>query len=86
MSYIRCLSNPEGLYIWGDVDGNTYVSKGADPLLSIPNGLWKKFLKKWHRHYENDVELEGLKIREILPSDRGEHAKSKRRWPNQFNV
>ncbi len=26
MSYTRCMSNPESLYVWGDIYGHTYFS------------------------------------------------------------
>lgn len=34
MSYIRCLSNPEGLYIWGQSDGRVGISHKVEPPLS----------------------------------------------------
>jgi hypothetical protein len=39
MSYIRCLSNPEGLYIYGDSRGRVHISHGVAPPLSSP---WRK--------------------------------------------
>ena len=34
MSYIRCLSNPEGLYIWSDVDGTVKIAHTVKAPLS----------------------------------------------------
>jgi hypothetical protein len=34
MSYIRSLSNPEGLYIWHDVDGTVHILHSVPPPLS----------------------------------------------------
>lgn len=34
MSYIRCLSNPEGLYIWGQSDGAVVITHSVQPPLS----------------------------------------------------
>ena len=52
MSYIRSTSNPEKLYVWGDVDGYTYFALGC--ILKaiywqrkIPNDVWEKFLEWW---------------------------------------
>jgi len=42
MSYIRCLSNPEGLYIWAQSDGRTCITHNVRaPLSSVekPKGL-----------------------------------------------
>jgi len=76
MSYIRCTSNPEGLYVWNDVDGNVYWSaspqkKGVPTkddnavLYSMPRkvfrGLMKKFLLcPWPEKYS----FQGAEIRE----------------------
>lgn len=53
MSYIRCLSNPERLYIWGDVDGHVHVTwidsqdahQHARVKQSHWDGLFRKLLK-----------------------------------------
>ncbi len=48
MSYIRCLSNPEGLYIWGD-GKNINIAKDGDDLKYIPQRTFDGLLKKYHR-------------------------------------
>ena len=64
MSYIRCLSNPEGLYIWGDVSGDAVITGGPDmepgipdPELwrTMPNELWDKLLEAWVIGWYEDV-------------------------------
>lgn len=57
MSYIRCLTNPEGLYIWGDVSGDAIISTrigspSGEPILRhMPNELWEKLLRTWKDSY-----------------------------------
>jgi len=52
MSYIRSISNPEGLYIWGGTQG-IEISVGSDPLLTIPRHIFRGVLKRWYRYGEN---------------------------------
>jgi hypothetical protein len=57
MSYIRCLSNPERLYIWGDRDGRVTFSHGVKPPLAlssrdsngfqVPESAFKEVCRKW---------------------------------------
>lgn len=52
MAYIRCLSNPEGLYVWGDIDGNTYFcwNDTDHHMVGVPSEEVDKFfleLYKW---------------------------------------
>lgn len=46
MSYIRCTSNPEGLYSWSDIDGNVYFSID-DKLIDIKTPLFNNFFKQF---------------------------------------
>ena len=48
MSYIRCLSNPEGLYIWGD-GKYINIAKGGEDLKYIPQLTFDGLLRKYHR-------------------------------------
>jgi len=66
MSYIRCLSNPEGLYIWPDISGDVMIAGGPDVApgitepeqwRSMPNELWDKLLETWVRSWYEDVAI-----------------------------
>jgi hypothetical protein len=59
MSLIRCLSNPEALYIWGDADGFYSLvhcvkpplaskwPKDCTPMIRIPVGVFEKACLEW---------------------------------------
>ncbi len=56
MSYIRSLSNPEGLYIfasWNDV----FITVGHDEAMTMPVELWNKLLSTWVKNWYDDVAL-----------------------------
>lgn len=55
MSYIRCLSNPEALYIWGDGDGKVSISVAAEPILRMPTLTFHGLLRKFQ---ENDIDAD----------------------------
>lgn len=60
MSYIRCLSNPEGLYIWGDISGDVIITVAGDEFevhRQIPIELWDKLLETWTGNWYDDVAL-----------------------------
>ena len=66
MSYIRCISNPEGLYIWADVSGDAIIAGGTDVEPGVPepegwrrmpNELWDKLLETWVKNWYADVAL-----------------------------
>ena len=59
MSYIRCLSNPERLYIWYDVDGSIYISAKKDRVLKMPPKVFHTLLARWWRNGWEDVKFEG---------------------------
>ena len=48
MSYIRCLSNPERLYIWGDVDGTCHIVFKANHY-RVNQMDWDKLLRTYNR-------------------------------------
>ena len=79
MSYIRCLSNPEGLYIWEDEDEICICQPGIDDLKTVPIRTWNKVFRQFDRSgfnrslYLGDVvEYDGFRIQEIT-SEEGEH-------------
>lgn len=74
MSYIRCLSNPEALYIYGDCSGYVNISHGVKPPLSsgrdfrIPDRDFHRVGKKWADwcDEERGIKSGHLKVQEIL--------------------
>jgi len=74
VSFIRSTSNPEGLYIWHDIDGYVDVSFGgvAPPLASkqrsarIPSKTFFKAVSRWDKNYGADekVSVGGFTIEE----------------------
>lgn len=75
MAYIRCLSNPESLYVWGDVDGNTYISWndkcGVAQMYGIPSKDFDECfrrLKVWEKEnalWEKSFKYAGIEIAEV---------------------
>jgi hypothetical protein len=77
VSYIRCLSNPEALYIWGDVEGFANICHNVKPplarpsedgnpsLFKIPTKTFEAVALKWAREFEEDVEIDGFRVREV---------------------
>ncbi|MCK4784692.1 MAG: hypothetical protein KAV87_13150 [Desulfobacteraceae bacterium] len=57
MSYIRAGSNPEGLYIWGDVSGDAIIAQGQGPWRTMPNEIWDALLEAWAINCYEDVAL-----------------------------
>jgi hypothetical protein len=65
MSYIRGLSNPEGLYIWGDEEKVT-VTKGSETIGYIPIPIFNGLIRKYIRGYCEDCKYKGAEIKEVL--------------------
>jgi hypothetical protein len=80
MSYIRCISNPEGLYIWHDFDGDVKITwsnvkpplsynvkdkKWPIPMMSVPVRVFQSACKKWDEHPYNAVNVKGFTVEEI---------------------
>lgn len=57
MSYIRCLNNPEGLYIWWDVSQQIAIVEGASPIKWAPLKEFHALCRKFHKHH-NDVDID----------------------------
>jgi hypothetical protein len=64
MSYIRCLSNPEGLYVWLDVNGMIAISVGTRKVRYVPFKSFVKFCKKWVKHWDYELEYKGFRTNE----------------------
>jgi hypothetical protein len=81
MSYIRCTSNPENLYVWGDIDGHVYWSvvsrESNNILIRIPqeifDGLMNKVAQRGGyvgiRQNEDDIEYRGAKLYEFMSGE-----------------
>lgn len=55
MSYIRCTSNPDSLYVWDDIDGNTYFSLGPDDPYSMPCEAFQDMMRMWDEYWGEAV-------------------------------
>jgi hypothetical protein len=71
LSYIRCLSNPEGLYAYGSGDNQvwihideTYSSKGHQGTMSIPQDLLTAAIRAFDEEYDQPIEVGGIRIHE----------------------
>jgi hypothetical protein len=77
MSFIRCLSNPEGMYIWDDVDGKVHVS-GNDPggeprTILVPRRDFYGVCRKWSdgKLDKNDVAHSGkIAVQDFVAIDK----------------
>lgn len=72
MSYIRCLSNPEGLYAYGSGDNQVwthideaYSSKGHQGTMTLPEDKLTAAIRAFHKTYDQPVEVGGIKIAEV---------------------
>lgn len=64
MSYIRSLSNPEQLYIWGD-ENTVYITKGPVSIGTIPTNIFEGLIKKYIRGYQEDCTYKKATIEEV---------------------
>jgi len=63
MSYIRCTSNPENLYVWHDIDGNVYWSTGGD-MNPMPADIFEGLMRYTYSQYEDYQQPGGLYFKE----------------------
>lgn len=95
MSYIRGLSNPEGLYIWGEGDGTVYICHNLiSPFsssrhehgeqLQVPRALFEEVCCRWaERRFTNRGSAEDG-IRRSGLSVREESTKRDLNWKIRF--
>ena len=67
MSFIRCLSNPEAMYIWHDVDETVHITHSVKPPLAskgdefcVPTRLWYglwRVVERNHGLYLNEGDV-----------------------------
>lgn len=69
MSYIRSGSNPEKLYIWGDVE-NATIAEGNKDTWNIPLNIFNGLIRKFHRRFhEYPCQYKGAQVDEIWVYD-----------------
>jgi len=66
MSYIRYLSNPEGLYIWGDGKNVNFTLASEKEILTMPQKTFDKLIKKYIKSYGDDISYRGASIKEVF--------------------
>jgi hypothetical protein len=75
MSYIRCTSNPENLYVWGDIDGYVHWNTN-DILIRIPqatfDGLMNKVAQQGGYVGMQKLKYRGAKLYEFFQDDNTE--------------
>ena len=72
MSYIRSTSNPDGLYVYGDIDGSVHfhwsieepLSSGRERPLMVPQDIFDRALKAWTDSFGENVDVDGFTIAE----------------------
>lgn len=69
MSYIRCLSNPEGLYIWAGFDNMVQITLAGEEFKekkNLPTKIFDGLIEKWNKNYWNfPCEYKGARIEEV---------------------
>jgi hypothetical protein len=80
MSYIRSTSNPESLYIWGDLDNNAYVVMGPETIGKMPTHVLNGLIRKYHRNYCEDTKYKGAEIKETCIDGKFKMQLSYKEW------
>lgn len=60
VSYIRCNSNADCLYVWAN-DKSVHIARGTDPLRVMPRIVFNRLLEKWFSRFD-DVSYKGASI------------------------
>ena len=67
MSYIRCLSNPEKLYIWGEKSGKVVIVVGKEKTKYMPCHVFEYLLHGYvSRPWNESVKYKGAKLEELF--------------------
>jgi hypothetical protein len=66
MSYIRCLYNPEGLYIWADEKYTNITISGKTGISQIPVDIFEGLIKKYHKNFGEDTKYKGASIEQVF--------------------
>ncbi len=80
MSYIRCLSNPEGLYIWAQADGSVGISclQHRD-VLYMPTDVFEELLRRMKARWEAPGSYRGGSLK-AHPGERFRYSKMRLKW------
>lgn len=62
MSLIRCLSNPESLYVYGTGNGRLSMHVGSEDVRTIPWHVFSGVLRRWIETGQEEVKYRGAKI------------------------
>lgn len=65
MSYIRGMSNPEALYIFGSGRGRVEICV-AGKIVTIPRHVFHGILRRWHENKGENVTYRGAAMTEII--------------------
>ena len=70
MSRIRCLSNPESLYIWDQDPDDICIAIGKDyvlgyPVRTVPQEVFDAAIGMFDATYDQDIEYKGMTVREV---------------------
>lgn len=66
MSHIRASSNPEGLYVYDDVDRNTYIYSREADCIKMPSSVFRRAVKKGPKNFrEEKASFRGFSIEEM---------------------
>lgn len=63
MSYIRCLSNPESLYVIATMNDVEFI-EGPKPILHVPFDVFEGLARKWYKNYQVPCSYKGFKVEE----------------------
>ena len=72
MSYIRSPYNPEGLYIWSQVDGMCHFMIGPDMVGKIPTEVFNQLIDNYIENHDEYTEVGDARIEEVWIDVSGE--------------
>jgi len=84
MSYIRSTSNPEKLYIFGNMAGDVEIYQGPKLIGYIPGDNFDKFIDLYIDNFCEDIEYNGIKIETVFPKDTGNGIKERLSYGDWF--
>lgn len=70
MSFIRCLSNPESLYVFSDGVTVYFLHHVKKPhssgIIRIPDGVFRGCAKKWVKSFGDGASFRGMKVEDVV--------------------
>lgn len=94
MSYIRCTSNPDNLYVWGDCQDIIHWWPGVEVYHEMPGRVFRGLMKAYYRRggtEDEPIEFENARIYEssddwkVVVEYNGLKAWQIRLWPVTFD-